>query len=157
MTTKLEEAVRAEIARRLADPSHPSWIALARVREAFPHGGEEARAAYYHFLREEEGRSANSEPQAPATKSVARTYRHKHAVEAMRWTDTDEDREHFADWFEDHDAEFETCGRIVWMPDNLTLNHRYRAFVGEWIVWTGEAFVVMSHARFCNTYEEISP
>lgn len=44
-------------------------------------------------------------------------YRCRHAVEAMRWQDTDANREAFAQWFEDNDAMFETRGPVVVLPD----------------------------------------
>lgn len=75
-------------------------------------------------------------------------YRCKHAVEAMRWTDTDEDREAFADWFESHDCIFETRGPIVC----LGADHNH-AVPGEWIVWMDDEFVAMLDEQFVDTYE----
>ena len=54
-----------------------------------------------------------------------KAYRCKHRVEAMRWTDTDEDREKFSEWLEKHGAMFETNGRIAPVrPGRLDAPHR---------------------------------
>ena len=79
-----------------------------------------------------------------------KTYRCKHAVEAMRWTDTDENRGAFATWFEKHGAVFETRGPLVVLPDVGT------AAEGEWVLFSDGEFLVMDDGMFTDTYEEIS-
>ena len=81
-----------------------------------------------------------------------KSYRCKHAVEAMCWTDTDENREAFATWFEKHDAVFETRGPIACLPDG---NHSHVA-PGEWIVWMDGEFVAMEDELFTDAYEEVT-
>lgn len=75
-------------------------------------------------------------------------YRCKHTVEGMRWTDTDEDREILADWFESHDAMFETRGPIVVLPSG---DHNHAA-PGDWIIWADDEFAVMDDEIFVHTY-----
>jgi hypothetical protein len=77
-----------------------------------------------------------------------KTYRCKHNVEAMRWTDTDEDREKFAAWFERHGAVFETRGAEVVLPEQGTVA------VGEWILYSDGEFLAMEDEIFTDTYEE---
>ena len=94
-----------------------------------------------------------------------KTYRCKHAVEARRWTDTDEDRELFSAWFERHDAVFETRGPIALLPRLQTRGtpdgdrDTYDVQPGEWIVWMDDEiegeFVAMENEQFTDTYEEI--
>lgn len=83
-------------------------------------------------------------------------YRCKHAVEAMRWTDTDEGREAFAEWFEKHDAMFETIGPIALLPDLITREDcdTNRVEPGEWIVWSDGEFLAMDDQTFTADYEE---
>lgn len=86
-----------------------------------------------------------------------RLYRCKLAVEAMRWTDTDEDREKFAAWFEQHDAVFETHGPIALLPDVVTRDDgdHNRVAPGEWVVWMDGEFLAMGDAEFLDQYEEV--
>lgn len=77
-----------------------------------------------------------------------KTYRCKHAVEAMRWTDTDADREQFAAWFDCHDALFETRGPVVVLPEEGTVS------VGEWILYSDDEFIALDDEAFRDTYEE---
>ncbi len=79
-----------------------------------------------------------------------KTYRCKHAVEAMRWTDTDANREAFAAWFEKHDARFETRGSEVVLPEEGVVTE------GGWIVLSDDEFLVMDDEMFTDTYEEIA-
>lgn len=88
-----------------------------------------------------------------------KTYRLKHTVEAMRWTDTDEDREAFSTWFENHDALFETRGPIALLPDVVTRGDcdDNRVAPGEWILFTGDDFTAMTDEEFRSDYEEAPP
>jgi hypothetical protein len=78
-----------------------------------------------------------------------KTYRCKHAVEAMRWTDTDANREAFATWFDKHDAMFETRGPLVVLPEEGTASE------GEWILYSDNEFIAMEDESFRDDYEEI--
>ena len=91
-----------------------------------------------------------------------KTYRCKHAVEAMRWTDTDKNREAFAAWFEKHDAVFETRGPIALLPDLMTrasndgsLCDTDRVEPGEWIIFSDGAFIAMEDELFTDDFEEV--
>jgi hypothetical protein len=79
-----------------------------------------------------------------------KTYRSKLAIEAMRWTDTDANREVFAAWFEKHGALFETRGSEVVLPDFDDV-----AVEGTWIVFALGQFIVMEDEAFADCYEEI--
>ena len=79
-----------------------------------------------------------------------KTYRCKHAVEAMRWTDTDADREAFAAWFDRHGAVFETRGPEVVLPEQGTVS------IGEWILYSDDEFLAMEHDLFTGDYEEVT-
>lgn len=81
-----------------------------------------------------------------------KTYRCKHAVEAMRWIDTDDNREAFAAWFEKHGKLFETRGSEVVMPEEDTGT----AAEGEWILYSDGEFIAMEHDLFTDDYEEIA-
>jgi hypothetical protein len=86
-----------------------------------------------------------------------KTYRAKCGVEAMRWTDTDKNREAFAAWFEKHDAVFETRGPVVVLPvERLLGGGNDTASEGDWILYVDDEFNAMSDARFHATYEEIA-
>lgn len=78
-------------------------------------------------------------------------YRCKHAVEAMRWTDTHDDRVAFAVWFEKHDLMFETRG-----PDVMAPGHKYAvlALPGEWVLWSHGEFIAMDDESFRAEYEQ---
>jgi hypothetical protein len=78
-----------------------------------------------------------------------KTYRCKHAVEAMRWTDTAENREAFAAWFEKHDKLFETRGPEVVLPEEGTVSE------GEWILYSDGEFIAMEDELFTDDYEEV--
>jgi hypothetical protein len=81
-----------------------------------------------------------------------KTYRRKHdPVEALRWTDTDENRELFAAWFEKHGTVFETRGPVAVLPEGE------EASEGAWIIYDDhdEEFIAMDDARFMDTYEEV--
>ena len=86
-----------------------------------------------------------------------RFYRCKHTVEAMRWTDTDENREVFAAWFEKHDAVFETRGSIALLPDLITRadGDHNRVEPGEWILYSDGEFLAMTDEEFSDYYEEV--
>jgi hypothetical protein len=78
-------------------------------------------------------------------------YRCRHTVEAARWTDTDENRELFAAWFNKHDHAFETRGSEIVLPDpNLK---PITAALGQWVVLWDNEFLVMDDEQFTNTYE----
>jgi hypothetical protein len=77
-----------------------------------------------------------------------KNYRCKHAVEAMRWTDTNENREAFATWFEKHGAMFETRGPVVVLPEEGTVSE------GEWILFSSGEFIAMEDELFTDDYEE---
>ncbi len=79
-----------------------------------------------------------------------KTYRCKHAVEAMRWTDTDDSRELFAAWFEEHGAVFETFGPVVVLPEEGRVNE------GEWILCSDNEFITMGDEEFRDSYEEVA-
>lgn len=78
-------------------------------------------------------------------------YRCTEVVEAMRWFDTDENREAFADWFEANDAVFETRGPIVCLPEG---DHNHVA-PGEWIVLIDDEFTSMGDECFVESYEAV--
>lgn len=78
-----------------------------------------------------------------------KTYRCKHAVEAMQWIDTDENREAFAAWFEKHGAMFETRGPEVVLPEEGTVKE------GEWILYSDGEFLAMEDELFRGDYEEV--
>ena len=88
-------------------------------------------------------------------------YRCKHAAEALRWTDTDADREAFSIWFEAHDAVFETRGPIALLPRLQTRgigddsSDTYDVQVGEWIVFSDGEFIAMEDWQFHDMYEEV--
>ena len=86
-----------------------------------------------------------------------KTYRCKHAVEAMRWTDTDANREAFATWFEKHDTMFVTRGPIALLPNLITRGgcDTDRVEPGEWIVFMDSEFIAMEDEMFTDTYEEV--
>lgn len=90
-------------------------------------------------------------------------YRCKHAVEAMRWTDTDEDRESFAAWFDEHDALFETRGPEITLPLLTSAGLAtadpcapHTASVGEWVVFSDGEFIAMDDEMFSAEYEAAS-
>lgn len=76
------------------------------------------------------------------------TYRCKHSVEATRWTDTDEDRETFYQWFKNHDCIFETRGPVIVLPDDLGTVDK-----GDWVLWSDGEFIVMDDEAFRDGYE----
>lgn len=78
-----------------------------------------------------------------------KTYRCKHAVEAMRWTDTEANREAFATWFDKHDTMFETRGPVVTLPEGGTVSE------GEWILYSDGEFITMEDELFTDDYEEV--
>lgn len=81
-------------------------------------------------------------------KTRVKTYRCKHAVEAMQWKDTDANRAAFATWFEKRGAMFETRGPEVVLPEEGTVVE------GEWILFSDDEFIVMDDAMFRDTYVE---
>lgn len=82
-----------------------------------------------------------------------KTYRSKLLVEALRWTDTAENRAQFAEWFDQHDVMFETRGPQVLLPDRED-NVRALVSVGDWIVYAHDEFIAMSDPLF-TTYEKV--
>lgn len=93
-----------------------------------------------------------------------KTYRCKHAIEAMRWTDTDADREAFSTWFEKHGAVFETRGPIALLPNLQTRSDpddssmsvdTYDVKPGEWILLSDSEFIAMEDDLFWDTYEAV--
>jgi len=84
-----------------------------------------------------------------------KTYRYRGAVEALRWTDTDEDREAFTIWFEAHGAAFETRGPFVHLPPDRRRGRREHVAPGDWVVRFLSGFSPMSDAAFEATYEEV--
>lgn len=76
-------------------------------------------------------------------------YRCKHAIEALRWTDTPENRETFTEWFCKHDACFTTRGSEVVLPEEGTVSE------GEWILYSHGEFIAMEDEMFHDTYEAI--
>lgn len=81
-----------------------------------------------------------------------KTYRCKQAVEALRWTDTDANRETFAAWFEKHGFMFETRGAVVVSLWSGTASE------GDWILYfdDDDHFVPMSDTKFREAYEEVA-
>lgn len=80
--------------------------------------------------------------------AVPRLYKCKHVVEAMRWRDTDENREAFAAWFDVHDQPFETRGPVIVLQDECGEVQK-----GEWVLWSDDDFIVMDDEWFNETYE----
>lgn len=74
-------------------------------------------------------------------------YRCKHTVEAMRWTDTDENRELFAAWLERHDVMFETKGSTIMLAECGHVEP------DEWLVYMDGEFVAMEDEAFADQYE----
>jgi hypothetical protein len=95
------------------------------------------------------------EPQIQDQAGV-RTYRCRAVIEALRWTDTDENREQFAAWFERHDAMFETRGAEIALPAQEA-GLQALVPVGDWIVYDEDdgTFVGISHDSFTLLYEEL--
>lgn len=89
------------------------------------------------------------ETQSPRT---VRVYRSKHLVEALRWTNTDENREQFAAWFDRHGALFETRGAEIVLPEQEA-GLRALITVGDWILCTDGDFVAMSDQLFTDLYD----
>jgi hypothetical protein len=86
---------------------------------------------------------------------------YKHSVEAMRWTNTIEDREKFATWFEQYGAMLETLGPEVVLPEHsaerCTGTERGIAAVGAWILYFDGVFIAMDDELFVDLYEEEDP
>ncbi len=84
--------------------------------------------------------------------SEVKCYRCKHHVEAVRWIDTDENREAFYDWFDKHDATFCTIGSVVQLPDGGDVAE------GEWILIDQDGDIMaVSSDDFHRDYEECHP
>jgi len=83
-----------------------------------------------------------------------KTYRHKHGVEAMRWTGTPEDRARFTEWFGGHDIMFKTHGSEIVLP--AIHGYTRAAAVGAWILHADGEFLAMEDAVFTATYEEVA-
>lgn len=94
-------------------------------------------------------------PQETQSPLPLKTYRSKHPVEALRWTDTDENREQFTEWFDRHDAMFETYGAELVLPDPRD-GMLHRVSVGYWIIRDPDRdeFIAMADPLFIATYEE---
>jgi hypothetical protein len=91
----------------------------------------------------------------PQGVSIPKQYRRlivaiRSRVEAARWTDTHENREVFADWFEQHDAIFETRGPVVVLPEG-----HGQVQEGEWILFSDDDWLVLSATEFRGTCDEI--
>ena len=80
-----------------------------------------------------------------------KTYRCKHAVEALRWTDTEADREEFFVWFDAHGVMFETRGDEIVLPEQGTVA------VGDWVLYSDGEFLALDDEAFRDTYEETAP
>ena len=80
--------------------------------------------------------------------AAPRSYKCKHTVEAMRWLDTDEDREALAAWFDVHDQMFETRGSVIVLQDECG-----EVQEGEWVLWSDGEFLVMDDDSFTSNYE----
>lgn len=97
-------------------------------------------------------------PQKPQSQDQAavKTYRCRTVIEALRWTDTDDNREQFAAWFERHDVMFETRGAEVVLPAHEA-SLQALIPVGDWILYDADddAFVAISHESFTALYEEL--
>lgn len=70
--------------------------------------------------------------------SIVAKYRDNRIFEAAQWWDTDENREMFSRWFDEHDEVFSTLGHTVVLPDGE------QAKESDWIMlWpNGEFFAV---------------
>ena len=82
-----------------------------------------------------------------------KTYRYRHAIEALRWTDTDAKRAECSTWFEKHDAVFETRGPEAVLPEGDV------ATEGDWILFSdvtrrGE-FTTLTDEEFRFNFAEI--
>ena len=97
-------------------------------------------------------REANFEkaPMAQETQSprAVRLYRCKRLVEALQWTNTDENREQFSAWFKRHDAMFETRGTEIILPEQGA-----RITIGDWILYSDGDFAPMSDQLFTDLYD----
>lgn len=78
-----------------------------------------------------------------------RNYRCTHKIEAAQWFDTDENREHFAEWFDMNGYVFETRGPVVVLPEEG------QVIEGEWIVLMDGEFVAMEDEQFKDSYAEV--
>jgi hypothetical protein len=116
------------------------------VSDAIKDRNGEVVLTYCRVCKEGEGSLAAT---CPGPRALLKSYRCKHAIEAMRWTDTDANREAFAAWFETHDARFETHGPEVVLPEEGVVAEN------EWIVFSDGEFLVMDDEMFTDTYEEI--
>jgi hypothetical protein len=87
----------------------------------------------------------------------AKTYRQKHTLEALRWTNTDESREQFAKWFARCGILFETRGPEMVLPGELEPGLRGLISAGDWILYSSarEGFFAMSDELFTETYETV--
>lgn len=83
--------------------------------------------------------------------SRVKTYRAKHPVKALCWTDTAESRESFAAWFDEQGWIFETRGHEIVLPqaDDLVPE-------GAWVVYVddGRDFIAMTDRMFQDKYVE---
>lgn len=68
----------------------------------------------------------------------------------MRWIDTDDNREAFCEWFEDHDAMFTTLGSQLLLPAGGA------ADAGDWILFSDDEFIALDDDCFHLTYEEVA-
>jgi hypothetical protein len=73
-------------------------------------------------------------------------YRCNHTVEAMRWIDTDLNRELIADWFDKYDCMFETRGLVVCLPEGGEVRE------GDWILHSDDEFITMDDECFSDSY-----
>lgn len=117
------------------------------LREARDRVLEENRRLLARLARMSEVLEAPQENRAVSAESV-KTYRCKHAVEALRWADTDENRETFATWFESHGVLFETRGSVIVLPEAGEVSE------GEWVFYSDGEFLAMADDLFCGEYEE---
>lgn len=76
----------------------------------------------------------------------------RYAIEAKQWTNTDSDREAFADWFDEHDQMFVTNGDDIVLD---TSDGDIQVAPGDWIIAPSddEYFKPMSATTFARNFE----
>ncbi len=81
-------------------------------------------------------------------------YRCKHNVEAMQWIATPARRAAFTAWFERRGTLFVYRGPVAVVPMG---DEHHDVVEGEWVVYSGVEFLVMSAEDFAETYEPVAP